>query len=214
MAERNGLIGRVVEREAARRVLLLPGAAGAASFWQPIVERLPTWWHVQATNLPGLGFVPALPDVRSYDDLVDYVARAITAPTAVVAQSMGSYVALQLALRYPQLVTHLVLVAATGGIDVGVHGASDWRQEYASSFPHAQEWARALVPELSHRLNDITIPVLLIWPTHDPLSPLPVAHALASRIPRTSLVTFPSTDHWVVHRFADESASAIRSFVQ
>jgi len=119
-----------------RRVVLLPGAAGAASFWEPIIERLSASWHVQAIDLPGLGFVPASPDVRSYDDLVDHVARAIAAPTAVVvAQSMGTYVALQLALRYPHLVTHLVLVAASGGIDVGVHGAKDWRQEYASAFP-------------------------------------------------------------------------------
>jgi pimeloyl-ACP methyl ester carboxylesterase len=202
-----------VELEPSKRVVLIPGAAGAASFWEPIIERLSASWHVQAVDLPGLGFVPASPDVRSYDDLVDYVARAIAAPAAVAAQSMGSYVALQLALRYPHLVTHLVLVAATGGIDVGVHGASDWRQEYASTFPHAQKWARALVPDLSHRLNDITIPVLLIWPTHDTLSPLSVAHALASMIPRASLVTFPSNDHCVVHRFADESASAICSFV-
>ena len=126
---------------------------------------------------------------------------------------MGTYVALQLALRYPHLVTHLVLVAATGGIDVGVHGAKDWRQEYASAFLHAQDWALASVPDLSDRLSDITLPVLLIWPTHDTLSPLPVAQALASKIPFASLVTFPSNDHWLVHRFSDESASAIRSFV-
>jgi pimeloyl-ACP methyl ester carboxylesterase len=199
--------------ETVRRVVLLPGAAGVASFWEPIIERLPASWDVQAIDLPGLGFVPASPDVRSYDDLVVHVARAIADPTAVVAQSMGTYVALQLALRYPHLVTHLVLVAATGGIDVGVHGARDWRQEYASAFPHAPDWARAPVPGLSDRLSDITIPVLLIWPTHDTLSPLPVAQALASKIPFASLVTFPSNDHWIVHRFSDESASAIRSFV-
>jgi len=199
--------------ETVRRVVLLPGAAGAASFWEPIIERLPASWNVQAIDLPGLGFVPAAPDVRSYDDLVNHVARAIAAPTVVVAQSMGTYVALQLALRYAHLLTHLVLVAGTGGIDVGVHRARDWRQEYASTFPHAPDWARAPVPDLSDRLSDITIPVLLIWPTHDTLSPLPVAQALASKIPLASLVTFPSNDDWVVHRFSDESASAIRSFV-
>lgn len=202
-----------MELDSPRGVVLLPGAAGAASFWEPIIERLPASWHVQAVDLPGLGFVPAAPDVCSYDDLVDHVARAIAAPAAVVAQSMGTYVALQLALRYPHLVTRLVLVAATGGIDMHLYGARDWRQEYARTFPQAQEWARAPVPDLSHQLSDITIPVLLIWPTDDALSPLSVAHALASKISRTSLVTFPSDDHWVVHRFVDESASAIRSFV-
>jgi hypothetical protein len=42
---------------------MLPGAADASSFWAPIIERLPTAWHVQAIDLPGLGSVPAQPDV-------------------------------------------------------------------------------------------------------------------------------------------------------
>ncbi len=46
---------------------------------------------------------------------------------------MGGFIALQLALRYPHLVTHLVLVAATGGVDMAGHGASDWRHDYDGS---------------------------------------------------------------------------------
>src|SRR5262245_39420609 len=194
-------------------VLLVPGAAGSAAFWDPIVERLPAEWRVQAIDLPGLGSVPAKPDVNGYDDLADYVARTIAAPTMVVAQSMGAFIALQLALRYPQLVTHLVLVAATGGIDVASHGAANWRAAYAAAYPHAQAWARAPVPDLAGQLEAISVPVLLIWPTHDILSPLSVAHALKSTIPSTSLVTFESDDHWIIRRFPDESVAAIRSFV-
>src|SRR5262249_4384675 len=133
--------------------------------------------------------------------------------SVVVAQSMGAYVALQLALQHPHLVTHLVLIAATGGVDVASHGAADWRQDYASAFPAAAAWARTSVPDLTHRLSDLVIPVLLIWATHDTLSPLPVAHALAAKIGSSSIITFPSSDHWVVHRFANESAAAIRAFV-
>src|SRR5712692_9113167 len=51
---------------------------------------------------------------------------------------MGAYVALQLALRYPPLVTHLVPVAATGGVDMAKYGAVDWREEYATAYPQAQ----------------------------------------------------------------------------
>ncbi len=45
--------------------------------------------------------------------------------------------------------THLVLIAATGGIDAARHGATDWREEYAAAHPHAQPWAWAPVPDLS-----------------------------------------------------------------
>lgn len=126
---------------------------------------------------------------------------------------MGAFVALKLALEHPELVTRLVLVAATGGIDVARHGAANWRDDYASTYPDAQPWARAAVPDLSEQLGTIDIPVLLIWPTNDILSPLSVAHSLTSNIPSTSLVTFHSDDHWVIHRFPDESAAAIRSFI-
>jgi pimeloyl-ACP methyl ester carboxylesterase len=37
----------------------------------------------------------------------------MTVSAAVVARSMGAFIALKLALQYPQLVTHLVLAAAT-----------------------------------------------------------------------------------------------------
>jgi pimeloyl-ACP methyl ester carboxylesterase len=195
------------------RLVLLPGAAGAGSFWDPVVKRLPSTWNARALDLPGLGSVPPHAGIRSYDDLVSYASQSFDGPSAVVAQSMGAYVALQLALRCPELVTHLVLVAATGGVDVCAFGATDWRREYANAFPAAAEWARARVPDLANCLNQLAIPVLLIWPTHDPLSPLSVAHALAEKIPLASIVTFPSDDHWVAQRFPEETAAAIRAFI-
>jgi pimeloyl-ACP methyl ester carboxylesterase len=195
-------------------VVLLPGAAGSAAFWTPVVEHLPRDWHVKAIDLPGLGSVPAHRDVRGYDDLAGYVARLIEAPSAIVAQSMGVYVALRVALRHPDLVTHLVLVAATGGIDMMACGAVEWRADYAATYPEAQSWARDHVPDLSADLPALSIPALLIWPTSDALSPLAVARRLAAGIRSTSLMTFPSDDHWIVRQFPEQTAAAIRSFIQ
>lgn len=191
----------------------MPGAAGAGAFWAPVVERLPTTWQIRVLDLPGLGRIPRRADVASYSDLVDYVARTIETPTALVAQSMGAFVVLELALRYPLLVTHLVLVAATGGVDMAAHGAADWREEYRTTYPHAEPWASASVPDLTGRLGTIKSPVLLIWATHDALSPIGVAHTLASKLARTSFVSFTSDDHWVIHQFPSESAAAIESFL-
>ena len=198
----------------ATRVALVPGAAGSAAFWTPIAERLPEAWDVTAIDLPGLGSIPARDDIRGYDDLAEYVAGIIAAPSAVVAQSMGAYVALRVALRYPHLVTHLVLVAATGGIDVMRCGAADWRSDYAGTYPQAQSWACDHVPDLSADLPALAIPVLLIWPTADILSPLAVAERLAATIPTTSLITLSSDDHWVVHQFPTQSAAAICAFIE
>jgi pimeloyl-ACP methyl ester carboxylesterase len=62
---------------------------------------------MRACDLPGLGPVPSHPDVQSYDDLARYVARAVAAPTVLVGQSMGGYVALKLALARPELARRL-----------------------------------------------------------------------------------------------------------
>jgi len=108
-------------------VVFLPGAAGAGEFWTPVADRLPATWRARSIDLPGLGAVPARAGITSYHDLVDYVAVRMTTPTVIVAQSMGSVIALELSLRYPAGLTHLVLVAATGGVDVAAYGAADWR---------------------------------------------------------------------------------------
>jgi poly(3-hydroxyoctanoate) depolymerase len=187
----------------------VPGAAGQGSFWLPVIEHLPANWLARSFDLPGLGTVPARPDVSSYHDLVDLVAASIPAPSVVVAQSMGGFIALELALEYPELVTHLVLVAVAGGIDMSAHGAANWRAEYGASFPSAQPWACEAVPDLTQRLGEIAVPVLLIWATHDRLSPLSVAKAFESGIRGASLLTFETDDHWVARLHAAETAAAI-----
>ena len=170
--------------EVTRRVALLPGAAGAGAFWAPITARLPEDWDKRAIDRPGLGAIPPQPNVNSYDDLVEHVARTISAPSAIVAQSMGSYVALQLTLQYPRLVTALVLAAATGGVSAADHGASEWHGDYATIYPQAAPWATAHVPDLIAQIPAIAVPTLLIWATRDALSPLSVAHTLSRNMLR------------------------------
>jgi pimeloyl-ACP methyl ester carboxylesterase len=126
---------------------------------------------------------------------------------------MGGYVALQLALRYPDCVTHLVLAAVTGGVDMSLHQAADWRAEYTASHPHAQPWARDQVPDLTDQLHAIAVPVLLLWPARDPLSPLTVASAMVSRLADVSLVTFDSDDHWAAIERPEQTAMTIKQFV-
>jgi pimeloyl-ACP methyl ester carboxylesterase len=191
----------------------IPGAAGQGRFWSPVAERLQPTWRTCVVDLPGLGSVPARPDVSSYHDLVDFVATVIHSPTVLVAQSMGGFIALQLALRYPHRVTHLVLAAVTGGVDMSAHRAAEWRAEYAASHPRAQPWARDQVPDLTDHLHTIAVPVLLLWPARDPLSPLSIASTLASRIANVSLVTFDSDDHWAAIERPDETAMTIKRFV-
>jgi pimeloyl-ACP methyl ester carboxylesterase len=192
---------------------LVPGAAGVGAFWSPLIERLPAEWTTRTFDLPGLGPVPPHPDVQSYDDLARYVARGVPAPTVLVGQSMGGYIALKLALARPELVRRLVLVVAAAGVDMARHGAHDWRTSERAENPARPAWVLAPPDDLSSQLQRIDVPVLLIWATRDALSPLGVAHELAARLPRARLVTFDSDDHWVARRFADEIANTLREWI-
>jgi pimeloyl-ACP methyl ester carboxylesterase len=177
------------------------------------MARLPREWEIQAVDLPGLGSIPARPDIGSYDDLVEYVGRMLGAPSVVVAQSMSSYIAIELALRHGSAVTHLVLSAATGGVGAEQHATADWRGEYASSFPSAAPWASTVLPDISDRLTGLTLPALLIWATDDAWSPLAVGEKLKHRVRRSRLMTFQTDDHWLARRFSAEAAAAIESFI-
>jgi pimeloyl-ACP methyl ester carboxylesterase len=190
-------------------ITLVPGAAGLGSFWDPILQVLPAGWAARALDLPGFGHCRERPDIQSHVDLVEYVARSMSGPGMVAGQSMGAYLALELALRHPQLVTHLVLVVAAGGVDMARHGALDWRVNHRKAHPSGPAWVYAPLPDLTPQLGRITIPVLLVWANRDPISPLGVAEHLRGHLPNATLMPFDTDDHWVARQFAVPVAQAM-----
>jgi pimeloyl-ACP methyl ester carboxylesterase len=133
--------------------------------------------------------------VRGLDDLVHIAAAALDAPAALIAQSMGGIVAVRLALAFPERITHLVLVATSGGVDVARFGAADWRPDYRRNFPHAPAWIVVARPDHTADIARIAAPTLLIWGDRDPISPLAVGAHLASLLPRARLAVVPDGTH-------------------
>jgi pimeloyl-ACP methyl ester carboxylesterase len=122
---------------AEENLVFLPGASGNVQFWKPVSAKLRHPGARRFVAWPGFGGVPAEPDVNGIEDLVARVVRDITAPVALLAQSMGGVIAVRAALEKPRLVRHLVLSVTSGGIDVASLGAEDWR-------PRLRESSRAL----------------------------------------------------------------------
>jgi len=102
---------------------------GLSADWRALAPQIRTLrrlgWTVHVIDLPGFALHPSL---RAADanvvQLADYVARVIEAlaiPRALVlGHSLGGGVALHLALRRPELVTAMVLVAPAG-LGVSLH---------------------------------------------------------------------------------------------
>ncbi len=187
----------------AETLLFLPGASGNRAVWQPVSDGLRHPGKRQFVSWPGFGGVPPEPGVNGMDDLVARVVSAITGPTDILAQSMGGTIAIRAALERPDLVRHLVLSVTSGGIDLASLGAADWRPWYRDAFPSLPDWFVTDRLDLTGRLGELTMPVLLLWGDADPISPVAVGERLAELIPRAELVLVPGGSHDLVAERSD-----------
>lgn len=177
------------------KLIFLPGASGNTQFWCPVAGRLSTAVQKIHVGWPGFGDTPYSPDVASLDDLVARVSAEIEGPSALVAQSMGGIVAVRVALEHPELITHLVLSVTSGGVDMADLGAQDWREAFAAENPTLPRWFVDDRTDLTSRLGELRMPVLLLWGGADPISPPCVGQRLAQLIPQAQLHVFPDGGH-------------------
>ena len=108
---------------------------------------------------------------------------------------MGGVVGVGLALRYPMKVRRLVLVATSGGIDVGALGASDWREEYRAGFPVAASWVTEATVDYTVQLKGVGVPTLLLWGDQDPISPVAVGLRLSELLSASVLRVIAGGTH-------------------
>jgi len=147
--------------------------------------------------------------VRGYDDLITRAGDMIPDGSDVVAQSMGGLVAIGLALAQPDKVRRLVLVATSGGLDIGRHGGADWREEYLTEFPGAAAWVTEQGPDYSEQMYRITVPTCLIWGDADRISPTPVGRALQEALPASVLHVIRGGTHMLARERPDEVAALV-----
>ncbi len=189
-------------------LIFLPGASGNREFWKPVSAGLRHPGARRFMSWPGFGGAPMEPGVSGMADLVARVAREITGPSALLAQSMGGVIAVRAALEKPDLVRRLVLSVTSGGIDVASLGAADWRPSFVANNPGLPSW---FVDErhderrdLTARIRQIAVPVLLLWGDDDPISPVAVGRRLAELFPDSRLVVLPGGTHDLILERADE----------
>lgn len=150
-------------------------------------------------------------------EYADLVIRAVTARGArdvvLLGQSMGTQIAVEAALRHPDVVSSVVLVgpvvddrrrslvrlAAALGVDVlleGVRMNAIVFSDYVRSMP---QYLRELRPMRDFRMIDgvraLTVPVLVIRGAHDAVAKHDWAVRLADSAVRGALVELPGPHH-------------------
>jgi pimeloyl-ACP methyl ester carboxylesterase len=108
-----------VELGEGRPIVFVHGLSGC---WQNWLENLPYFaargYRAVALDLPGFGHSP-MPkweiSIPAYGRLVDGLCRELNLhSTALVGNSMGGFIAAEVAVNEPQWTSHLVLVSAAG----------------------------------------------------------------------------------------------------
>lgn len=192
-----------------QKLLFLPGAGGDPDFWLPVSQQLNTPASQRRLGWPGFGPVPSQEDISSFDDLVQMTCAEITEPCALIAQSMGGAIAVRTALAKPELISHLVLTVTSGGVDMSVTGAADWRPAYFAANPTVPRWFADYREDLTQPIRTLDIPTLLIWGDRDPISPIAVGRQLNRLLRRSNLHIVAGGGHDLAQTHATQVAALI-----
>jgi pimeloyl-ACP methyl ester carboxylesterase len=121
-------------------VILLHGSGGEGARWMPTIKGLASEFRVIAPDQIGWGASDKPMTIYHSGVFAEFLARfmkEIGVPkAALVGQSMGAGVALQMAVNYPQLVDRMVLVNGGGfrsANEAPRAGAPDWHARQISN---------------------------------------------------------------------------------
>lgn len=220
-------------------IVFLHGSGDSGHSWSGVVERLPQYTCV-ALDLPGHGAQRDQPgpDVMSVSEYASAV-RSMLVETGtyanlttsggglcLVGHSLGSAIALRMAVDYPSLVTHLVLVGAGARLRVlpalldeaKTHPDDAMRKlvNMGLALEHeaeAQGYFDALQPaapgilhrdlsacndfDMTAELGHIPQPTLIVVGESDRLTPPKYATFLRDRITNSELLTVANAGHYV-----------------
>ena len=197
------------------QLVFLPGASGSQGFWQPLRAALTEYPDQQVIAYPGFDGVAPNVAIQNLYDLQELVNRQIQDDSILIAQSMGGVLAVGLALKHPQKIKGLVLLATSGGLNLKTFHCADWRTDYHEHFKTAPDWFVQDQTEFSRiQLESLDIPILLIWGDHDPLSTVQLGQYLAGIFKNAKLHIIQGGDHFFANSHANQVAMLIQDYLE
>jgi pimeloyl-ACP methyl ester carboxylesterase len=216
--------------------VLLHGLAVSHRYLMPTARCLDPH-PVYVPDLAGFGLSEKPATVLGVGDHADLVAAWLDTlgaiPVAVLGNSFGCQVAVELALRRPDLVAALILAgpttdpaAATSRGQIGrllrdlPH--EDWRQTPIIAADIRDAGPRRIATTLRHAVNDhietklpaLRVPTLLIRGRHDRIAPQAWLERAAALIPDAQTLTVDKAAHNAVTTAGPAIAGAVRDFLR
>jgi pimeloyl-ACP methyl ester carboxylesterase len=216
-------------------VILLHGLAVSHRYLMPLAVRLADRHAVHVVDLPGFGLSGdpgRVLDVAEHaDHLADWLEAADLSPVAVLGNSFGCQVAVELTVRHPDRVRGLVLIGPT--IDPAARTASrqilrwlgDTAREDPLQLPILVRDLRdaglhRVVGTLVHALRDpiedklplVRVPVLVTRGSREPIVPMAWAAAATRLLPLGELAVVPGP-HNANYGAADHLGALVLAFL-
>ncbi|MFN8526911.1 MAG: alpha/beta hydrolase [Chloroflexota bacterium] len=197
-------------------VVLIHGMAGSTRWWSRNVAALRDSHTVYRVDLLGWGASRGnrFSLATAADTLATWHDRLGLETAAYVGHSMGGFITTDLATRYPELVSRLVLVngavlpLAYGPVGAAMalaREATRLRPAFipiltadslrAGPFTFARATAQLALADLSQRVTEVRCPSLLIWGARDALVPVEMGRRLHRMLPRAELVEISGAGH-------------------
>lgn len=208
----------------APRPIFVHGAGGSATAWQ---HQEPRFEGCYVLALPGHPTGSAFSSIGAYAEWIAHAIGEVPGPRVVVGHSMGGAIALQLALDHPELVDGLVIIASGPRLfvpDAAFDRARNdlpaecerllrkgWadpddtmvEHEVAQMLEVGEEtllcdYTACRSFDVTDRLPEIRIPVLVVAGALDRLTPLSLSEELTRGLLQSIQVVVPESGHWVM----------------
>ena len=218
-------------------VVLVHGLSVSSGYMVPTAVHLAPFYRVYAPDLPGYGksnkpshilTVPELSDALKAWMQTQGLQRAI-----LVGNSLGCQTIVDFALRYPESITHAVLIGPTMDPKARSIHQEAWRllldmlREPLSLVPViAREYTAAglrrtirtlryaFQDRMEEHLPSVEIPTLVVRGSRDPIVPQRWAEEVAKLMPRSQLVVIPGAAHAVNFNSPRKLVDVIRDFLE
>lgn len=217
-------------------VVFLPGLGASAATVVPTARLLDSARDLYLVDLPGLGRSdkpPAALDVEGLADVViEWLHVLENGPVALVGHSLGSQVAVDLAVRRSDLVERVALVSPT--VDAEARSVPKQMARLAldavreppsllrlltgdylqAGLGSLLDVGRAAVrDQVERKLPQLRAPTLVVRGGRDPLVPARWAAEICRLVPDAELVVIPRATHAVPYSAPIELAGALQAFL-
>ncbi len=217
-------------------VILIHGLGMSSRYIIPLAEHLAPHLRVYAPDLPGFGLSDKPPGALTVRQLVDALAAWMQAlgleRAALVGNSLGCEVLVELALVHPHLVDRLVLQGPTPdpearGIARQIAGFfliapfEHWSLAWVALTDYARSGIRRYLQTLRSMVDNhigkkasrVSQPALVVWGTRDYIVPYAFVTNLAASLPQGRLAVIPGAAHGINYSHPEAFTAASLPFL-